>query len=308
MREIKSQQWHIVYYCSLVFAGLIGFSKVIPSLSEKGTIILFLFSLVILVFGIFAVSRNQNLLKKNRRKTLEIEQNFVFKEHFHKGTVKKSYTTYWFHWMYWIPYKIAILVGFAFTLWYLSKELNLLETFEINSDIIIKPFVGGETNMQGTTFGIWDIFSGLGTFFVAIVAIIFGLIPLYKERVRNKRNANRLRFRLVKELAFLSKYLPKLPEKPNVERGSLFARPEIKKIYEDSLKKLELVYEQSLLLDEEEIGRLEFLIITFMCGIADGYLPDSDIKDLLLAFKELSDLLNDRIYRKYNTKKKVKNN
>jgi len=122
MRQIKSQQWLIVYYCSLLFAGIIGLTTAIKSTTDIVGSIMFLLTLMIPVFGIRAIIRNHKILVADRIETLEIEKKFYTKLEYHKSEIKPLYVSYWFHWQYWLSFKLAIIVGCCFTLWYLSTR------------------------------------------------------------------------------------------------------------------------------------------------------------------------------------------
>jgi len=125
MRQMKNQQWIIVYYCSLVFVALISFSTKVHSLRDSGALLLFGIALFVTIFGIWALIINQIHLREHRELTLRLERTFLTKQEFHIRPVKPIYLSYWYHWQYWITFKVAILLGLFLTVWILLRNKRL---------------------------------------------------------------------------------------------------------------------------------------------------------------------------------------
>jgi hypothetical protein len=121
MRQMKSQQWIIVYYCSLVFAGIIGFASALKSIHPSGLLPLFGVSIFITTFGLWAIINNQILLRDDRRITMELESQF------HVNLIRNRkpnrwYVSYCYHLYYWLMFKLAVLLGLFFTVWILFQK------------------------------------------------------------------------------------------------------------------------------------------------------------------------------------------
>jgi len=130
MRQIKGQQWLIVYYCLLLFAGIVGLTSVLDKIegvknwNEIGALLLIM-ALLIPFFGIFAIYKNQKILKADRIETLAIEHKFYTGAEYHKKSISPFYVTYWFHWQYWLPFKVSIIIGAIFTIFFLKERFKI---------------------------------------------------------------------------------------------------------------------------------------------------------------------------------------
>jgi len=129
IRALKNRQWLIVYYCSLVFAGLFGFVKTFDEIRTLGIALITFICVGVTLFGILSITRNQILLTDNRFQTLFIEKYFKIKNVMHPNGLPKFYLTYWYHWYDWLLLKIGIIVGFSLIFWYLNKHYCLITGF-----------------------------------------------------------------------------------------------------------------------------------------------------------------------------------
>lgn len=156
MRQMKNKQWLIVYYCSLIYAGIIGISFTIqePKVYETNVLsnnnligaLFLVIAIFVPIFGIYAICRNQNILKANRIETLKMEHNFHTGSEYHREKIPPLYVTYWFHWQYWLLFKVTILLGSLFSIVFLKKlfylEKGLTDLINLLSPYSFYIFIG----------------------------------------------------------------------------------------------------------------------------------------------------------------------
>jgi hypothetical protein len=142
MRQLKTQQWVIVSYSLSLFAGIIGISSIVPNIKDLGGFLLVVMAIIVFCFSIFALIVNQGILTKNRVETIEMEKKFFTKLEYHKKRIKPTYVTYWFHWQYWLTFKISIVIGIILTIWYMRRKFCLRNgTSDFFAFIIINAYL-----------------------------------------------------------------------------------------------------------------------------------------------------------------------
>jgi len=125
----KSQQWSMTYYALLVFAGIIGITTILHKelcgvdyLIYLGIIIAILLTFI-LAFIIYMFWVYQKCLISNRRLTIELEEKFVTYEDIRKLPIPKRYFKYWFQGHILITFKLSIVLGYVFSMWYIFEKL-----------------------------------------------------------------------------------------------------------------------------------------------------------------------------------------
>jgi hypothetical protein len=184
MREIKSQQWLIVYYCLLLNGGIIGITNVVKDINEVVIFFLAILSYFIALFSCFAIFNNQRILSLDRIETLEIETTFFTKLEYHKAKIDPLYVTYWFHWQYWLAFKLSVVGGSAFTVWYLCNRICLSNTVGSILKILF--------HYRWLFLSIWITISALLSFFILYIQKSarnkFNNIHFYDHHYKDRSN------------------------------------------------------------------------------------------------------------------------
>ncbi len=129
----------------------------------------------------------------------------------------------------------------------------------------------------------------IGTYLAVGVALTLGLIAVFDRRrerrqnlQRTKRNAKRLKFQIATELSnfqdFLESTKRKQPEPhtDNIDFGTI-----VPPHYADTLKKLELYYGQSTLLNDLHNRKLETVICFLQIVVIHGRLGKDEFDSLI---------------------------
>jgi len=131
---LKKQQWRIVYNYFLLYAGIIGITKILDELSISINIssfirLLFIAApLLIAIPGLVIIIINQFNLQNARITYLRIDERLTTHDEFKELRTDrdrkklKRYDKYFYQYHF-IGFLIAIIIGAVFVLWYLQKFL-----------------------------------------------------------------------------------------------------------------------------------------------------------------------------------------
>jgi hypothetical protein len=128
-RALKRQQWLVVFYCSLLFAGIVGFMHIqgLENLGVGEQWILRVLSTSVLAAGIFFLSLLQWNLRNFRRQIGNIENRFLVRRRYAarlngwERMLRWGSPRFLFQFPYYILFILAVLTGFLFVHWYLRS-------------------------------------------------------------------------------------------------------------------------------------------------------------------------------------------
>jgi len=81
------------------------------------------YNYITLAFIIYMFWVYQKCLISNRRLTIELEEKFVTYEDIRKLPIPKRYFKYWFQGHILITFKLSIVLGYVFSMWYIFEKL-----------------------------------------------------------------------------------------------------------------------------------------------------------------------------------------
>jgi hypothetical protein len=128
--RLRQQQWCVLFFGSLVFAGIIAFlhTQGLESLGRGEIWFVRTLSLTVLGCGVGLLSLLQYNLRNTRRRLQEIEGSFLIRRKYHNRLNSWERMQKWgspkflFQFPYYILFMLALLLGFMFVHWYLRSE------------------------------------------------------------------------------------------------------------------------------------------------------------------------------------------
>jgi hypothetical protein len=128
--RLKQQQWWVVLFGSLLFAGIIAFmhTQGLGSLGGGERWFVRALSLTVLGCGIFLLSLLQYNLRNTRKRLQEIEDSFLIRRKYAnrlnswERMQKWGGPKYLYQFPYYILFMLALLLGFMFVHWYLRSD------------------------------------------------------------------------------------------------------------------------------------------------------------------------------------------
>jgi hypothetical protein len=132
-RALKRQQWLVVFYCSLLFAGIVGFMHIqgFANLGEGERWIMRVLSASVLAAGVFFLSLLQWNLRNLRKQIGNIENRFLVRRRYGlrlngwERMLQRESPKFLFQFPYYILFMLAVLSGFLFVHWYLRSAFLL---------------------------------------------------------------------------------------------------------------------------------------------------------------------------------------
>ena len=123
---IKGHHWAMTYYALLVFAGIVGITKLVSnSFNQKVHICIGIFLILIsaftCIFIIFLLSKYQRCLMANRNNSITIENTFYTEEEFRSSTstIPEKYFQFWYQGYILGSLIVSIVLGFIFSIAYI---------------------------------------------------------------------------------------------------------------------------------------------------------------------------------------------
>jgi hypothetical protein len=131
--RLRQQQWFLLFYCSLFFAGILAFmhTQGLPALGAGERWMIRVLSLCTLLSGFILMSMLQYNLRNARKRALEIEDRFlIIRKHRRRlngweRMQRWGSPRFLNQFPFYILFMLAILAGYLFVHWYLRSQFLL---------------------------------------------------------------------------------------------------------------------------------------------------------------------------------------
>jgi hypothetical protein len=138
-RALKRQQWFVVFYCSLFFAGIVGFMHMqgLRNLGGGERWIIRVLSTSVLAAGVFFLSLLQWNLRNSRKQIGIIENRYLVRRRYAarlngwERMLRRGSPHFLFQFPYYILFMLAVLAGFMFVHWYFRSAFLITIYFRL---------------------------------------------------------------------------------------------------------------------------------------------------------------------------------